>query len=68
MLKLFKEFILLILGIILFTIYEFLYNEGTIEFNLILKRSLILGGIGILLLLIIEIIKYFKRKKHKTNN
>lgn len=63
MLKLFIEFILLILGIILFTIYEFLYNEGTIEFNLILKRSLILGGIGILLLLIIEIIKYFKKKK-----
>ena len=63
MLKLFKEVILLILGIILFSVYEYLYIEGTVKFSLIFKRSLIFAVIGVLVLLIIEIFKYFKMKK-----
>lgn len=61
--KWFKEFLLIIVGIVLFSLYEFLYNEGTVEFYVILKRSFIFGLIGTLLLLIIEMIKYFKSKK-----
>lgn len=61
--KWFKEFLLIIVGIVLFSLYDFLYNEGTVEFYVILKRTFIFGLIGTLLLLIIEMIKYFKSKK-----
>lgn len=61
--KIFKESILLIIGIIIFSVYDFLYNEGTVKFSLILKKNLILAVVGVLILLIIEIYKYFKRKK-----
>ena len=57
MMKLFKNVMILIGIIISFSIYEFLCHDGTLDFYVILKRSIILAIIGIILLLVIEMIK-----------
>ena len=66
MMKLFKNVMILIGIIISFSIYEFLCHEGTIDFYVILKRSIISAIIGIILLLVIEMIKYFKKRKKEN--
>ena len=56
---------LILVGIIGISLYEFIYNGGTVEFYKILQRSFIFAIIGCIIIGVYELIKYFLKHKER---
>ena len=66
--RIIKEGLLILVGIIGISLYEFIYNGGTVDFYKILKRSFVLAIIGCILIGVYEVIKYFLKRKEGDKN
>ena len=66
--RIIKEGLLILVGIIGISLYEFIYNGGTVDFYKILKRSFIFAIIGCIIIVVYELIKYFLKHKEREEN
>ena len=66
--RIIKECLLILVGIIGISLYEFIYNGGTVDFYKILKKTFVFAVIGCILIGVYEVIKYFLKRKERDKN